>query len=144
MSLLLLPIIAFIAAYTTIAYSYATDTEVPFKADLKPVIGAMAVIWVASFILFFKKIKSIRNDQGLGVKLQKYFNLTIVRYAIALVISLALVILFFLTKDDRLTGLFAANMALSILLWPVSSKICRDLKLRGDEREMVYYKKDTF
>lgn len=36
------------------------------------------------------------------------------------------------------------GLLLAGLLWPTSRKVSVDLKLRGDEREMVYYKKDTF
>jgi hypothetical protein len=38
---------------------------------------------------------------------------------------------------------FLIQLILAGIVWPTSSKVSSDLKLRGDEREMVYYKKDV-
>jgi hypothetical protein len=97
-----------------------------------------------SVLIFNKKIKSIRKDQGLRLKLEKYSDLTIVRYSLIAAVCLVLAYGFYLTKDDMITGMFAITLILLGVLWPRSAKVCRDLKLRGDEREMVYYKKDHF
>jgi len=34
-------------------------------------------------------------------------------------------------------------MVATILLWPTPKKAARDLRLRGDEWQMVYYQKDS-
>jgi hypothetical protein len=138
---LLVPIFAFIIVYLE------PSDNLP-AAQVRPTIYEMAVFiamnWMAVFFFYLKKIKSIRNGQGLGLKLEKYFFLTIVRFSWMAGASMLLAFGFYLTKDDWVTGLFVMNLVLLGALWPTSPKVCRDLKLRGDEREMVYYKKDSF
>jgi hypothetical protein len=140
MLLLLLQIVCFIAAYTIIALDLSA-VDVASLTLLHMALIA-CITWLILFFLFLKRIKSIRNDQGLGLKLEKYFQLTIVRYSVLGGLSILLVVGFFITRDDTITGVFAANLILAAWVWPRPAKICNDLKLRGDEREMVYFKKD--
>jgi hypothetical protein len=140
--ILLLPILAFLVIYfqyftmsTLQAQSLALDARV---------IGAVALLWVALLLISAKKIKTIRSVQGLRAKLEKYFYLTIVRYLLISLGSLILAYGFLITQEDKFTGIFILNFFAAILLWPSPSKVCRQLRLRGDEREMVYFKKDSF
>jgi hypothetical protein len=136
--IVLILIIAFVAAYLLTA----SELESNPWLTLTQIASIIAVNWGIAFLYYLKKIKSIAKDQGLGLKLTKFFYLTIVRYIIIALGCLFLLYSFYLTHDDIITGIFAANLALMGVLWPTSPKVCRDLKLRGDEREMVYYKKD--
>jgi ABC-type anion transport system duplicated permease subunit len=142
MSILLVPILSFITFFILATVkSLKSVYEWPSFMHLLIFTG---VLWVIQFIYFNKKIKFIPNDQGLGIKLKKYFHLTIVRYTGVAAGCLILLYGFYNTHDNMVAGLFAANLLLLGLLWPTSPKVCRDLKLRGDEHEMVYYKKDHF
>jgi hypothetical protein len=49
----------------------------------------------------------------------------------------------FLTRSDIFTAFYIAGLIFSAVFWPTSRKVSDDLRLRGDERQMVYYKKDT-
>jgi hypothetical protein len=142
MMFLLIPILGFIAVYTVIALGTSSVTNQWLPLHYLIIIAA--TVWLLLLLFFFKRIKSIRNDQGLGLKLQKYFSLTIVRYILISILSVFLAISFYIMKDDRVTALFASNLILAAVVWPRPAKVCNDLKLRGDEREMVYFKKDTF
>lgn len=51
---------------------------------------------------------------------------------------------YYVTADEHLTILFMVSLAGMIVMWPRPAKVCRDLRLRGDEREMVYFRKDSF
>lgn len=136
--IVLILIIAFVAAYLLTA----SEPEAKPWLTLTQIASIIAANWLIAFLYYLKKIKSIAKDQGLGLKLTNFFYLTIVRYIIIALGCLFLLYSFYLTKDDIITGIFAANLALMGVLWPTSSKVCSDLKLRGDEREMVFYKKD--
>jgi hypothetical protein len=138
MLILLVPIITFIVIYFSLPEISANDSPT-FLIILS---GLNALDWIVMFIFFSKKIKSIRNGQGLGLKLEKYFYLTIVRFSMIAFGSLALAAGLYLTKHDIFTGLFIGNLVLLAGLWPTSPRTCEDLRLRGAEREMVYYKKD--
>ena len=140
--ILLVPIMAFIMVYLQVPEAEAEEQQ--SLALLIQLSFVVVFIWLLIFLLFAKKIKSTRTAQGLRAKLEKYFYLTIVRY---LLIALGCIVLaygFQTTKNDWFTGLFVLNLTFAGLLWPTASKATRDLKLRGDEREMVYFKKDTF
>lgn len=136
--IVLILIIAFVSAYFLTAFDPQRQAWLSYAQ-----MGAIIfVIWLIVFLYYLKKIKSIAKDQGLGLKLTKFFYLTIVRYIIIAFGCLFLLYSFYITKDDVITGMFVVNLALMAALWPTSAKVCRDLKLRGDEREMVFYKKD--
>jgi L-asparagine transporter-like permease len=138
LTIILLLIIAFVMVYLSTAYN---SQVLPWLTHAQ-VIAIVAADWLIMFVYYVKKIKSIAKDQGLGLKLTKFFYLTIVRYTILAFGCIFLLLSFYFTKDDVITGIFAANLLLMGLLWPTSPKVCRQLKLRGDEREMVYFKKD--
>jgi hypothetical protein len=138
MLILLVPIITFIVIYFSLPEISANDSPT-FLIALS---SLNALDWIFMFIFFSKKIKTIRNGQGLGLKLEKYFYLTIVRFSMISFGSLALAAGLFATKHDIFTGLFIGNLVLLAGLWPTSPRTCEDLRLRGAEREMVYFKKD--
>lgn len=139
--ILLVPIFGFIFVY----FQPSAVNTIQESFHLRLQFSAIIVIdWLVMFYLYNKKIKSIRKGQGLRIKLEKYFDLTIVRFMIIISGSLILAVGFYFRRDDFITGLFALNLILAGILWPLPSKVCNDLKLKGDEREMVYYKKDYF
>jgi hypothetical protein len=141
MLILLFPIVTFIAIYLQ-PLIIPIDIET-YTAELMLVITMVMSLWLFVFIFFNKKIKTVRNGQGLREKLEKYFRITIVRYSIFSLVSLTLAVAFYFSRNDMFTVFFVAQLILCGLVWPFSSKVSNDLKLRGDEREMVYYKKDT-
>lgn len=138
--LLILPLMIFSALYY-----FNGENEPDSRPHYYVVIGVAVFIgWVMAMVIFDKKIKSSRNEQGLGVKLDKYFRITIVRHAILSSASLLLALGLYLTGSDFFTAMYVAGLGLSGILWPTGRKVCNELRLRGDERQMVYYKKDTF
>lgn len=137
--LLIMSLLAFSAVYLAVG-GMPPD---PRPEYLIAIPGAAVLDWCAAMIIFSKKIKSLRHQQGLGAKLEKYFRLTIVRYAILSSANLLLAGGLYLTRSDVFTGFFAGGLVLSAILWPTSQKVTRDLRLKGDEREMVLFRKDT-
>lgn len=137
---MLLPIMPYTAIYLLPppADDYSAYTDERF------VLAGIVLLLAFAFFFFNKKIKSVRKGQGLRAKLEKYFSITIVRFIVFEICALALCAAFYLSRNDLFTIAFVAQLVLCGLLWPTSSKVARDLKLRGDEREMVYYKKDSF
>jgi hypothetical protein len=139
--ILLIPIFAFVLIYfLSVPVLFGTPIW-PFRLASS---GIVAISWAMMIFFFSKKIKSIPIGQGLRLKLEKYFRLTIVRYTMVIFLCVVLAGGFYITHDDFITGLFAVNLIVLGFIWPTASKVCNDLKLRGDEREMVYYKKDSF
>jgi hypothetical protein len=138
--IMLVPLLTFIAFYLL-------PMKRPIEFDEYPeqfitYASIVLTLWMIMFIFFNKKIKTLRNDQGLRRKLEKYFRLTIVRYSLIALSAFVLAAGFFLTRNDWFTLGFLFHLLMAGLLWPRSAKVTRDLKLRGDEREMVFFKKD--
>ena len=135
------PITSFIALYLQ-PVELQKDIEKEPKAFLL-FSTAVLLLWAAMLIFFNKKIKSLRIRQGLRQKLEKYFGLTIVRYLTFCLTGMVLASGFYVLRNDFFTYFFVVQLLLAAMLWPMPSKVSRDLKLKGDEREMVYYKKDV-
>jgi hypothetical protein len=138
--LLIGPLLVFI-----VLHFYLGETAADVRIDYVVAISVAVVAdWLVAAILFNKKIKSVRNAQGLGAKLDKYFGITIVRFAFLSSASLLMALGFYLSGSDVFTTIYLLGLIISALVWPTSPRVCRHLRLRGDEREMVYFKKDTF
>lgn len=145
-ALILLPLLAFIVLYWQME---AGNLAGPFKQNdalhpiLLSVLGFIAASdWAVSFFLFSRRLKFLRTLNSLGSKLDGYFVLTFIRSALIVSGSLVLAGGFYLTENQVFTMLFVANFVLQLLFWPLPSRVCNDLHLKGDERTLVLYKKD--
>jgi hypothetical protein len=95
---------------------------------------------IASFI-FYRNLKAIRKIASLGLRLERYYALTVIRFSLISFADLLLIGGYFLTGNLLFSALFGVSLILFLLIWPRPSKVCNDLKLKGDERQMVYHKK---
>lgn len=138
--LLMPPLLVFIALYFLFP-----DLPGETRAEYLIIIPLAALVdLVLGMIISNKKIKSVRNAQGLGAKLDKYFRITIVRYSFLTSAGFVLAIGFFITGSDLFSALYVGNLLVSASYWPSAARVCKELMLKGDEREMVFYKKDRF
>lgn len=132
------PLMAFIATYLW------PDQESLVQGIVYNIAIALLALlsWLFATATFNKRIKSVRNQQGLGTKLEKYFSITTVRYRLVSCAGLVLAAGRFLTGEEFFTGLYLASLTFSFFLWPTGRRTSRELRLRGDEREMVYFRRD--
>ena len=140
---LLIPLVLFIG----ILYLYVGQWTIGVKQPLLIVsflLFLMTVDWLIGILLFRTKLKKIRRRIGLRLKLEQYYWLTIVRSWINILACFFPAIGFLLTSNFILAYIFGFDLVLVFIFWPRARKVCRDLKLKGDELEMVLYKKDTF
>jgi hypothetical protein len=140
MTIVLIPIVAFIALYLRPA-----STEPPALTqpdDFVVLTAGVLICWLIIFLFSNKKIKTVRNHQGLRKKLDKYFELTIVRFFLLALTGVVLAVGFLISRNDYFSIFFVLNLFMNILFWPSPKKVSRELRLRGDEREMVYFKRD--
>lgn len=139
LSLMILPLLAFIAIYL-LSDLHRAEAGIEYFIVI-PVLALLE--WVLGKTIFNKKIKSARNAQGLGAKLDKYSGITIVRYCFVSSAGLILAAGFFLTQSAVFGALYLTSLLMSVFYWPTGPRVSGELMLRGDEKEMVYFKKDT-
>lgn len=139
--IILLPAVAFVFTYLQPAQS--RDDRAQHFTTLLITATLLIFAWAVVFIFFNKKIKTVRKRQGLREKLEKYFLITTVRYSVFSACSLLLALMFYLTRVDLFVLAFLVQIVVCVFVWPTPAKVSGDLRLKGDEREMVYYKKDV-
>ena len=147
MMMLLLPIAEFLTIYYLI-----------FSGILPPIIDdelgvEILVISIPIIVLTIltivqlearKRFEKIADEPSLGKKLDLYSPVAKRKIKSLVWCSLLLGIGFFLTSDQRFSIYFGAIIGWCAWQWPSPRKISRDLKLKGDEREMVMTKGDAF
>ncbi len=91
-----------------------------------------------------RKASIIAQQVGLGIKLEKLGTLlTIKLWLISLtVVMMPLALLF--THQAYFSVAFGILVLWFFLQWPTPGRVCRLLRLRGDEREMVITRGDAF
>ena len=138
---LLLPLVIFLVFYSN------TDQGLVEQEQSIVIISFLLFLMLfdtfTGLILFRIKLKGIRQQPSLRSRLQRYYSLTIVRSCINVVACSMPTLAFFLTMDARLVFVFAGALIFFFLQWPGPRNVCRDLQLKGDEREMVLYKKEN-
>jgi hypothetical protein len=139
--LILLPLLTFIILFVFEPQKPAGISEEQFKLIGKILIGLVLIDWLVVLILFHGMFRRARKLGGLGLKLERYYTITTVRFSLLSLAGLVLVAGFFLTETILFSVPLGLDLILFFVLWPRPSKVCSDLKLKGDEREMVYYKK---
>ncbi len=140
--ILLVPLLAF--AYLYLEQQAGNLETKILENNVVIVVLAFFVLmeWVVSFILFNKGIKQACQLIALVERLEKYRTITIVRYVIISSSCLLLAIGFYLTTNQALTAMFVMGMILQSSFWPTTYRLANQLKLNGEEREMIIHKKD--
>lgn len=144
--LMLVPIGLFIFLYQGVRLGFLKSIE----PDLNPqfiligVISLAVFSWTISWLLISHRLKEVTKIGSLGEKLSRYASLTIVRNSAFSVGMLLLGAGYFFTQDSWMTIAFAISLLLPLLFWPSPKRVCKDLKLKGDELMMVLYRMDMF
>lgn len=137
---LIVPLALFVFIYVYLVIN-PPFVSLPSPELLYVVLFAL-LFWLILILFISKKIKSVRKGQGLGIKLEQYLRLTTVRYVSQAFVSVILALIFLLSQDDGITLIYLLHLALGALTWPTSRRVANGLRLRGDEYQMVFYKKD--
>ncbi|MBX2963927.1 MAG: hypothetical protein KF687_15555 [Cyclobacteriaceae bacterium] len=106
------------------------------------VCGVVINLWVLALAIFFNRLRNLRTVISLGERLSAYANLTIVRSILFSVGLLLLALGYMLVESRWLMIIFFTSLVVPIVLWPFPSRVCSHLKLKGDERMVVYNIKD--
>lgn len=142
LGLLLMPLLSF--AYLFVVPSQRFGSLGDTQLIVGGLLGFVAVSdWIIITLIFRRMVNKISLLVGLSLKLERYYYATIIRYGVGIVACLILALGFYLTDSSIFVGLFGVAVGLFFVTWPRPVKVCDDLKLKGDEREMVRYKKHS-
>lgn len=118
-------------------WQFSEDDSLIF---ITPFVFMVLIDWLAALFIFRKRLTPILTIDSLGERLERYAVLTFIRFVIIVAGLLVLVAAFYLTDNYYVVILFAANLLCLVFFWPTSAKVCSDLKLKGDEQKLVFYK----
>lgn len=90
-----------------------------------------------------KKMKVYSRELSLGIKMEKYFYLSLNRIMVAAVVSLLVATGLLLTGSGIFSVYFLGILLWIANQWPTPKKMCIELLLKGDEREMVLHKRES-
>ena len=90
-----------------------------------------------------KKIKTYSKGLGLGDKMDKYYYLSLGRIMTGALASVVVAIGLLLTGSEIFSVFFLGILLWMAYQWPTPKRMCAELLLKGDEREMVLYKRES-
>ncbi len=144
---MLMPLAIFLGIY----YLFLSDLILPIIEDERIIalmlVAYPAIVLPALTIVHLAARKHFRSAStivGLGNKLDVFYEVMRKKMRTALWVSLFLAIGFVLTGHQWFSIYFAGIIVWFIFQWPTPRKVCRQLKLRGDERAMVMTKGEAF
>jgi branched-subunit amino acid transport protein len=91
-----------------------------------------------------KKFLVLSKEVSLGIRLEKYFSVAVIRMSTMVATSLFMAAGLFLTGSEWFAVYFLALIVWLIFYWPTPGRVSKDLALRGDEAEMVLTKGEAF
>ncbi len=91
-----------------------------------------------------KKFSLLNKEISLGVRLEKYFSVAVIRLSAIVATSLFMAAGLFLTGSEWFAIYFLVLVLWLAFQWPSPRRVSKDLKLRGDEEQMVLTKGEAF
>jgi hypothetical protein len=142
--LVLTPLAGFI--YTYVLYRREELAAVVGEEDtflLQVVLSGLAVFDLAVVQVFTAfRLRRIRREPSLGKRLELYFTVNLIRFATGSVNSILLAAGFYFTLSQYFSAALLVVLAWMAWHWPLARKVCDDLRLRGDELQVVLHRQD--
>jgi nitrogen fixation/metabolism regulation signal transduction histidine kinase len=91
-----------------------------------------------------RKANAIAKEVGLGIKLEKLGALLKNKMVALSSLVLFMPLMLLVTGDNYFSIVFGVLSLWYFLQWPTPGRVCRLLKLKGDEREMVITRGEAF
>jgi len=143
-AIVLAPVLCFGYVYLEAGYG-TSPMSAPAAEDVLSyvvILFQMALV-IASLGTFSKKLKALRNIEGLRERLNAYGRATIIRFILVSVTAFLGVAGLLFAANPIHVGLFVLLMILLSFWWPSPHKLSRDLRLGREERELVMRRGDV-
>ncbi|MGE0772284.1 MAG: hypothetical protein AB7K37_11265 [Cyclobacteriaceae bacterium] len=89
-----------------------------------------------------KKLSSILGVVSLGDRMDGYYTIAIFRIGMGVAACLMTAAGFYFTTSELFSITFLAVLVWMSFQWPTPRRLCVDLKLKGDEKDLILYKRD--
>lgn len=143
-------------AILLVTFAVASIGAAEFLRDLQPMVEGdtvMVVFGVITALAFAEltlvnmwyipqRIRLIRQEFSLGLKLELYAQPVVLRLVVIVSAVMWYAVGYFLTGDLAFVLLAAAVLLLFFFLWPTRTRACRELELKPDQRQMVLHDLD--
>ncbi len=142
----LFPLAVFIFLYLKLQESPINSIiEGPENLLIAQVVGFVFGITILTTVHLVtkKKMKSLSKDLSLGNKMDHYYYLSLGRIAAGAFVSAMMGIGLYITRSEVFSVYFLGILLWMAYHWPFPKKLCAELLLKGDEREMILHKKET-
>jgi len=113
-------------------------------------IAQIAIFIFSAFILTIvhwvvkKKMKAYSRDLSLGNKMNKYFYLALNRIVVGSLVSVLVAGGLLITASEIFSVYFLGILLWMAYQWPTPKKMSAELLLKGDEKEMILFKRESF
>lgn len=118
--------------------------------DQAQILISQVVIFVLCFVILTsvhlvitKKMNNYSRDLSLGNKMDKYFYVSLNRIIAGAIVSLLTAAGFWTTASELFSVYFLGILLWMAYQWPTPKKMCAELLLKGDEKEMILYKRES-
>lgn len=139
----LLPLVLFVYLYMKMQDGDVAPPMETLVPVLVPVVSAITLFdWIVALLVFRKRIKPLPLKITLSEKLEGYAAATYWRFAIIAALSAVQAVSYYAAGSSVFAALFGLDIMLMSVFWPLPTKVCRDLKLKGEERKMVLRRDD--
>lgn len=105
------------------------------------------IVFVALTIVHLvirKKMKLVAREFGLGNKMDKYYSYAVLRISAGALASVIVGGGLLITGSEIFSIYFLLILLWMAYHWPMPKRMCAELALKGDEREMILYKRESF
>ncbi len=147
MMMMLMPLVMFLFIYYLLLSGWVAPI-IQDESAMDTLLIAFPTIALATLTIVHlagaKKFKFISTQVGLSKKLDLYFPIVKMKTRAALSLSLMMAVGLFFTGHEWFSIYFTVIVFWFLLQWPTPRKLCHNLKLKGDEREMVISKGEAF
>lgn len=91
-----------------------------------------------AFMLVKWMLKSVVPLVSLGERMDRYAQVSLLRFGMLVSGALLIMVALYLSGDYRLALAYGVYLLFFLSAWPTRSRLCAELKLKENEREVVY------
>lgn len=143
----LIPLAVFIYLYLKLQVveinSFLQDPGYILIAQISFFVFGVALL-TSVHLVVRSKMKRLSREFGLGNKMDKYANYTRARIGVGAFASVLMGAGLFITGSEVFSLYFLGILLWMAYHWPTPKGMCVELVLKGDEKEMILYKRESF